>query len=315
MRPRLITAENCRRSAPSRSPPYRFNEAAAHHRGEHCPNGKGNGDVSASMRPRLITAENQSETWTEKTAAMASMRPRLITAENGRQVDPRNGDIDASMRPRLITAENSVCTRTTSHVSCFNEAAAHHRGERYQPLPDAGWVLPASMRPRLITAENSPFSGLSRTGDAASMRPRLITAENGSYLIHDNEKGFGASMRPRLITAENPLRSPTRRGSRQCFNEAAAHHRGERRTFGLFSACSRSFNEAAAHHRGEHVGQRAKRVGELVASMRPRLITAENRQAQTSGCFMPTGFNEAAAHHRGERPALGAAASWIGKLQ
>ena len=35
MRPRLITAENAGGGAETPRPPARFNEAAAHHRGEH----------------------------------------------------------------------------------------------------------------------------------------------------------------------------------------------------------------------------------------------------------------------------------------
>ena len=86
---------------------------------------------------------------------VASMRPRLITAEN---VDQRGGQRhrqDASMRPRLITAENAGRTIPRRGPGAgFNEAAAHHRGERgrrsARPRPETG----ASMRPRLITAEN-----------------------------------------------------------------------------------------------------------------------------------------------------------------
>ena len=112
----------------------RFNEAAAHHRGEPL-----RGEVvlfgygTASMRPRLITAENR---WARRCCS--------------------RGPGPASMRPRLITAENPRRSpRTRPSCGCrFNEAAAHHRGE-----PAAGGVAPgegadASMRPRLITAEN-----------------------------------------------------------------------------------------------------------------------------------------------------------------
>ena len=85
----------------------------------------------ASMRPRLIAAENvgmglQCNTaWQgfneaaadcrgkrqifskTKIMAEASMRPRLIAAENLRLVKPKQGEnAVASMRPRLIAAEN-----------------------------------------------------------------------------------------------------------------------------------------------------------------------------------------------------------------
>ena len=59
-------------------------------------------------------------------------------------------------------------------------------------------------------------------------------------------------MRPRLITAENFNPPPGGRPGDNCFNEAAAHHRGEPQVRGL-----------GAERR-------------LRASMRPRLITAEN---------------------------------------
>ena len=58
-------------------------------------------------------------------------------------------------------------------------------------------------------------------------------------------------MRPRLITAENTRPSAIDYPDDRCFNEAAAHHRGER-------------------------GDLFRRPPAAVASMRPRLITAEN---------------------------------------
>ena len=61
------------------------------------------------------------------------------------------------------------------------------------------------------------------------MRPRLITAENST-----SPSGTGAdptaSMRPRLITAENTALRRRYEPAGQRFNEAAAHHRGERDT-------------------------------------------------------------------------------------
>ena len=58
------------------------------------------------------------------------------------------------------------------------------------------------------------------------MRPRLITAENvtGGRQAPDVH---AASMRPRLITAENSRAASPTSARRGCFNEAAAHHRGE----------------------------------------------------------------------------------------
>ena len=62
----------------------------------------------ASMRPRLITAENHASLLSCTGAARASMRPRLITAENGSRDRQVGLPQPASMRPRLITAENDL---------------------------------------------------------------------------------------------------------------------------------------------------------------------------------------------------------------
>ena len=107
------------------------------------------------------------------------------------------------------------------------------------------------MRPRLITAENSRLLRPVAICQPASMRPRLITAENATgplTLVREQS----ASMRPRLITAENAV---------QQVRDFPPH------------AC---FNEAAAHHRGEPGRTRSGPPGPQTASMRPRLITAEN---------------------------------------
>ena len=58
-------------------------------------------------------------------------------------------------------------------------------------------------------------------------------------------------MRPRLITAENGLAAGVIRLTKAGFNEAAAHHRGEPRSYVISSTFTTCFNEAAAHHRGE----------------------------------------------------------------
>ena len=59
MRPRLITAENgSGHDLPFPPRPPRFNEAAAHHRGERFQAEEHLRGAVASMRPRLITAEN-----------------------------------------------------------------------------------------------------------------------------------------------------------------------------------------------------------------------------------------------------------------
>ena len=136
----------------------RFNEAAADCRGKHRQECVAHCNAAASMRPRLIAAENargQARYWSmqrcfNEAAADcrgkqavehhgiaqqldASMRPRLIAAENeGRHAVPAR-DRRASMRPRLIAAENLRARRDTD-----------------------GAIL-ASMRPRLIAAENQPF--------------------------------------------------------------------------------------------------------------------------------------------------------------
>ena len=118
MRPRLITAENTPHAAQLRPEAKSFNEAAAHHRGEHGCRGwpaagcacfneaaahhrgePGRADLdalpeAASMRPRLITAENSLRTRVLLVDGVASMRPRLITAENGDEAE-KDADKDA----------------------------------------------------------------------------------------------------------------------------------------------------------------------------------------------------------------------------
>ena len=82
-------------------------------------------------------------------------------------------------------------------------------------------------------------------------------------------------MRPRLITAENVVPSGWPAELLIRFNEAAAHHRGER-TAGAGDGRRRPAS-MRPHHRGE---RRRTRHGprEQGASMRPRLITAENKK-------------------------------------
>ena len=130
-------------------------------------------------------------------------------------------------------------------------------------------------------------------------------------------------MRPRLITAENPISVVALSGTPTRFNEAAAHHRGKRAFWEAHPNASYGFNEAAAHHRGKpawsasdgcapvcfneaaahHRGKHLAGVDNCLtreASMRPRLITAENCRAQSGQSNAPSRFNEAAAHHRGK---------------
>ena len=134
-----------------------FNEAAAHHRGERTVSGNVVTQIAASMRPRLITAENAPrdaqranymrasmrprlitaendvDRCRSADGALASMRPRLITAENEEQVGGEDAQAQASMRPRLITAENLTGRSGSGSGSPrFNEAAAHHRGEPWR---------------------------------------------------------------------------------------------------------------------------------------------------------------------------------------
>ena len=189
------------------------------------------------------------------------------------------------------------------------------------------------MRPRLITAENRAARRRRRLTSAsfneaaahhrgepahadssapwsraASMRPRLITAENPEVQRQVHAVGRGASMRPRLITAENRGAAP-RRGLKRLlrFNEAAAHHRGE--PVSHFPAPPPP-REAQASMRPRLITAenpwfvRAAKGGPTGASMRPRLITAENRHVPRPVRPVSCRFNEAAAHHRGE-PAEG----------
>ena len=252
MRPRLITAENVRRTHYRHLPVPRFNEAAAHHRGERSrprPNRLGTACFNEAAahhrgeRPGRVAAGAVPD--------RASMRPRLITAENAPRVVQVAGQDRASMRPRLITAENSPGPMDGSGGHWrFNEAAAHHRGER--AAPSAARAVRRGFNEAAAHHRGEPTarcsSGCSRSsfneaaahhrgeqrplvgldlGRHASMRPRLITAENADDDQHDHAHDH-ASMRPRLITAENcdRRRSPWRAGTG--FNEAAAHHRGER---------------------------------------------------------------------------------------
>ena len=84
-------------------------------------------------------------------------------------------------------------------------------------------------------------------------------------------------MRPRLITAENGPDDDDRHALLVGFNEAAAHHRGEQPKKARDVTRGSRFNEAAAHHRGERLHRAGRWKGNGSASMRPRLITAENR--------------------------------------
>ena len=141
MRPWLITAENARHGVCAGLASHRFNEAAAHHRGEREERIEGDCAArAASMRPRLITAENLGALiLISRHAGIASMRPRLITAENRGDQGDAAMERRASMRPRLITAENPP-----------SSAAAVEAAD-------------ASMRPRLITAENAPSGAPTRS--------------------------------------------------------------------------------------------------------------------------------------------------------
>ena len=117
MRPRLITAENGVVGRSRYAVRACFNEAAAHHRGE--PEGhkaQPRRAATASMRPRLITAENIYQKAAIVKAHVASMRPRLITAENGHRPVGRQLRGAASMRPRLITAENGGPASHNTHL-------------------------------------------------------------------------------------------------------------------------------------------------------------------------------------------------------
>ena len=99
-----------RRTWPARSPPARFNEAAARCRGKQGrrPGGR-DGENDASMRPRPDAAENRRLPRAGLAQRPASMRPRPDAAENGHH--QRKEDIDpglASMRPWPDAAENVV---------------------------------------------------------------------------------------------------------------------------------------------------------------------------------------------------------------
>ena len=107
-----------------------FNEAAADCRGKRASHDYRCAMLLASMRPRLIAAENRDILEDLKRDFFASMRPRLIAAENGPDQQQGGGVLPASMRPRLIAAENDLLADgRLSATDSFNEAAADCRGK------------------------------------------------------------------------------------------------------------------------------------------------------------------------------------------
>ena len=207
------------------------------------------------------------------------MRPRLITAENTARRLTSPTRKDASMRPRLITAENAHPNGYPGLLPYgFNEAAAHHRGKR-AIARCLILRLRASMRPRLITAENRLEVATLQRVEQASMRPRLITAENAglakkTWTLKYSFNEAAAHHRGKRKPA-GCCTTPT-----TCFNEAAAHHRGKREWRVRVRGRHPRFNEAAAHHRGKLACRPRRAMARREASMRPRLITAENSTAR-----------------------------------
>ena len=130
-------------------------------------------------------------------------------------------------------------------------------------------------------------------------------------------------MRPRPMTAENPRRSGRPWFAPSSFNEAAADDRGKPSSTWTAAAGQRRFNEAAADDRGKPPRPPPPAAGELAsmrprpmtaenrqrlavraehrrASMRPRPMTAENMPAAIANQRLPVRFNEAAADDRGK---------------
>ena len=131
------------------------------------------------------------------------------------------------------------------------------------------------MRPRLIAAENLIDVHVSPHALPASMRPRLIAAEN-AQAAREAVAADAASMRPRLIAAENNLMMASSEEIKKGFNEAAADCRGKPPPWRASRSTRSSFNEAAADCRGKQQLPTIYISTEYVASMRPRLIAAEN---------------------------------------
>ena len=156
------------------------------------------------------------------------------------------------MRPRVIPAENPAEQRmeTLSAVR-FNEAAGNPRGKR---------------RDRSL----SQFPSLDRFNEAAG-NPRGKRCSTNRHT-----SSGGASMRPRVIPAENLLHDGRRRCRRSGFNEAAGNPRGKQELVSSLSLLLSRFNEAAGNPRGKPTDPTRPRRPSR-ASMRPRVIPAENR--------------------------------------
>ena len=131
MRPRVIPAEDLNRrcwtptqttsfneaagnprgrpeSQPAAPQSYqRFNEAAGNPRGRLEPHAKQRRRRAASMRPRVIPAEDGNmQTTSDFPVILASMRPRVIPAEDDDMRQLVDHQVGASMRPRVIPAED-----------------------------------------------------------------------------------------------------------------------------------------------------------------------------------------------------------------
>ena len=202
------------------------------------------------------------------------MRPRLIAAENIKaNIICTHYDV-ASMRPRLIAAENLAWSPTSRRgTNSFNEAAAHRRGKHEMGAAKHGGLGGFN---EAAAHRRGKRSGRLMTDEEkkASMRPRLIAAENNVFK-RTGGRTTRASMRPRLIAAENAMFSCRASSRAPSFNEAAAHRRGKPEPCSLCCSRGRGFNEAAAHRRGKPLRRRG--VEQFAnASMRPRLIAAEN---------------------------------------
>ena len=132
------------------------------------------------------------------------------------------------------------------------------------------------MRPRVIPAEDDR-SGRRQLAHPphASMRPRVIPAEDvpGDAVVGDQ---VVASMRPRVIPAEDGPPRTRRRGRPWSFNEAAGNPRGRREYRQVSGSGPPGFNEAAGNPRGRRGGAEGETTPPPAASMRPRVIPAED---------------------------------------
>ena len=212
---------------------------------------------------------------------------------------------------------------TYQHIR-FNEAAGIPRGRRLGPYALDLLLVRASMRPRVFPAEDQPNTAARgcprRSFNEAAGIPR---GRPGSRLWSSRiARGFNeaagiprgrpqwvsegrvryaaASMRPRVFPAEDAGGVNGMSGELDGFNEAAGIPRGRRPRPLAEVAHDLRFNEAAGIPRGRRDVVEQAEAGE-VASMRPRVFPAEDKNLSPTRQDHQPRFNEAAGIPRGRR--------------